>query len=165
VNLNETVTDGGDRAESATVEQLARVLGNVVRTLQNHFKGQFYKLAGGEELTVPQIFLLRHLMQHGSSSISELADHLKLANSTVSGIVDRLERNSYVRRSRDNIDRRIVYVQLTSQAERLRTEVPDFQQKFLMNLFAGVAEESLQEMLLSLSKLNELINRAEDRKS
>jgi len=149
--------------DNTTSEQLAKVLGDIVRTLQNQFKGHFYRLSDGEELTVPQIFLLRHLMHHGSTSISELADHLNLANSTVSGIVDRLERNSYVRRNRDGADRRIVYVQLTEQAEKLREKVPDFQQKFLMSLFQGVPEDALQDMLSSLIKLNQLIHQAENR--
>lgn len=156
---NVTLEPIGDRLNSA--DTLGRMLGEIVKALHRQFKKQFNEFAGGQALTVPQLFLLRQLVQSGPSSISDLAEKLNLANSTVSGIVDRLERDGFVSRTRDKVDRRIVYVHLTEHAERFKAQVPEFQKKFLTELLQGVDEVTLQDMLTSFGRLHDLIQRFE----
>ncbi|MHB1651948.1 MAG: MarR family winged helix-turn-helix transcriptional regulator [Desulfitobacteriaceae bacterium] len=151
----------GSGAEIA--ENLGQMLGEIVKALHHQFKKQFHEFTGGQELTVSQIFLLRSLVNRGPSSISDLAENLNLANSTVSGIVDRLERDGFVMRVRDKADRRIVYVQLTERAERLKEQVPQFHQMFLNDLLQGVDERTLYEMSSSFQILYDLIQRFEER--
>lgn len=151
-----------DRPVPEIAEDLGQMLGEIVKAMHRQFRKQFNRFTGEKELTVPQIFLLRTLVFKGSVSISELAEHLNLANSTVSGIVDRLERDGFVVRVRDKDDRRIVYVQLTEQAERFKEQVPQFSRKFLRELLQGVDEQTLREMSSSFRQLFELIKRFED---
>lgn len=143
-------------------ENLGIMLAEIVKSWHRQFKKQFNEFAGEQKLTVPQIFLLGHLVHNGPSSISDIAENLNLANSTISGIVDRLERDGFVRRVRDEVDRRIVYVQLTKHSERFKEQVPQFQKKFFKELLKGVDESTIQEMLISFGKLNELIRRFEE---
>jgi MarR family transcriptional regulator, organic hydroperoxide resistance regulator len=56
-------------------------------------------------LTAPQVGALRALAD-GGLSLKELSARLGLAHSTVSGIVDRLERRGFLRREPDARDRR-----------------------------------------------------------
>lgn len=144
-------------------DDLGKMLREIVKALNQQFKKQFHQFAGGQELTVPQLFLLRHLVHFGPSSISDLAEHLSLANSTVSGIVDRLERDGFVRRTRDKVDRRLVYVHLTEHAESFRLQVSEFQNRFLMQLLDGVDENDLQDMLRSFRKLHDIIKGFEEK--
>lgn len=143
-------------------ENLGLTLNEIVKALHRQFKKQFHEFMGGKELTVPQIFLLRDLVKKGPTSISDLAANLNLANSTVSGIVDRLERDGFVKRVRGS-DRRVVYVQLTERAACFKEQVPQFQQKFLNELLKGVDEESQAEMYASFKKIHDLILRFEER--
>lgn len=145
-------------------ENLGLTLNEIVKALHRQFKKQFHEFMGGQELTVPQIFLLRELIKKGPASISNLAERLNLANSTVSGIVDRLERDGFVKRVRGT-DRRVVYVQLTERAESFKEQVPQFHQKFLNELLTGVDEKSLAEMYNSFKKVSDLILRFEDKDS
>ncbi len=151
-----------DNNQLQVTDDLSQMLGEIVKSLNRLFRKQFHRFAGGQELTVPQIFLLKHLVHHGPTSISELAGNLNLANSTVSGIVDRLERDGYVLRVRDAVDRRIVFVQLTEHGERLRQQVPEFQQRFLRDLIRDLPEQDLAQMLTSFRKLNGLIQTFEE---
>ena len=146
-----------------TAQDLGQLVGEIVKSLNRQFKKQFHEFAGGQALTVPQILLLHQLVVNGSSTISELAEHLNLANSTISGIVDRLERDGFVYRLKDEVDRRIVHVHLTEHAKRLRQQVPEFQKKFLLELMQGTSDQNLHEMLVSFTKFYKLIQRFEDK--
>ncbi|GBF33897.1 transcriptional regulator [Desulfocucumis palustris] len=64
-------------------------------------------------LTVPQRFIMGHLIKHGSMSVKELGQKVGLTHSTVSGIVDRLERKGMAIRVQDLQDRRITKVTIT----------------------------------------------------
>ncbi len=75
-------------------------------------------------VTVPQSGVLKALDECGSLPIGTLADRLLLRTSTVSGIVDRLERDGHVTRVRGNADRRVVHVELTHQGRGLCARLP-----------------------------------------
>src|SRR5271165_509333 len=57
-------------------------------------------------LTLPQIAVLRQLVVADGLSLKELSERLGLAHSTVSGIVDRLERREFLHRRPDPQDKR-----------------------------------------------------------
>jgi DNA-binding MarR family transcriptional regulator len=66
-------------------------------------------------LTGPQLFLLRELFLEQPKTLGDLSKALELSNSTVTGIVDRLERNGLVTRTRDEKDRRVIWISTTEQ--------------------------------------------------
>lgn len=135
-----------DRSREKITEDLALMLGEIVKALHQQFRSQFRQFTGNLVLTVPQILLLKTLIFQGPTSISDLAEHLNLANSTVSGIVDRLERDGFVMRVRDETDRRIVFVQLTERSEQFKEQMPQFHQKFLNELLQGIEEAKVRQM-------------------
>src|SRR5258708_12342280 len=61
-------------------------------------------------LTLPQIAVLRHLNAEDGLSLKELSERLGLAHSTVSGIVDRLERRGLLHRRPDANDKRFTRI-------------------------------------------------------
>src|SRR5216684_5264991 len=61
-------------------------------------------------LTLPQIAVLRQLTTEDGLSLKELSQRLGLAHSTVSGIVDRLERRGFLHRQLDAKDRRFTRI-------------------------------------------------------
>src|SRR3954451_4721682 len=78
-------------------------------------------------LTMPQAMLLHHLAADGGRrSARELGRECDMLASTATGVIDRLERDGYVRRERDLDDRRVVWVQLTDKGEALQGKLPAF---------------------------------------
>lgn len=73
-------------------------------------------------LTGPQLFILRELFLGEPRTIGELSKALELSNSTITGIVDRLERANLVERHRDEKDRRVVWIRPTVSCLSLKTE-------------------------------------------
>ncbi len=78
-------------------------------------------------LTVPQFFVLRGLAHRERAkeacSVGDLAERLQQSYPTVTGILDRLEREGLVERRRDPENRRVVRVRLTDQGRALLEEL------------------------------------------
>lgn len=68
-------------------------------------------------ITLVQLKALYKLSAHPSISLAELAENLKLTNSTVSGLVDRLVQSGLVERKTSAGDRRAVEISLTEKGE------------------------------------------------
>lgn len=109
-------------------------------------------------LTFPQLTLLFLIQQYGPLRITELSRKLDLPNSTVSGIVDRLEKEGLVVRKRDDVDRRVVTVQLTENVDHIISDLQAKLEGFFQEVFEHVPEEDLLEIVRGLQKLNDIFD-------
>src|SRR3984885_2430834 len=82
------------------------------------------ELARQVELTGPQLTVLKMLEGMGNISLSELSERIRAQNSTVTGIIDRMEREGLVVRTRSTEDRRGVNIQLPEEGGRIAREIP-----------------------------------------
>jgi DNA-binding MarR family transcriptional regulator len=73
----------------------------------------------------PQIWALRTIEGSGSLTMGELADHMFLHMSTVTGIVDRLESRHLVIRERFGEDRRVVHLRVTARGRAVIERTPE----------------------------------------
>ena len=64
------------------------------------------------------------LEQIGDLSLSELSERIRAQNSTVTGIIDRMEREGLVVRERSKEDRRVVHIRLTPKGRKLAEDIP-----------------------------------------
>lgn len=96
-----------------------RILMNYIQVSQ-HLSQQFRSHFGKMNLTFPQALALRVLGTEGPMPISKLAEKMGSANSTISGIVDRLERLELAKRTRSELDHRVIYVEATEKYIELR---------------------------------------------
>jgi DNA-binding MarR family transcriptional regulator len=69
------------------------------------------------EFTAPQLHAILWLGIEGPPTMGELAQRVGATEKTITGIVDRLEREAFLERTRDTTDRRVVRVQLTKKGE------------------------------------------------
>jgi len=80
-------------------------------------------------LTTSQFFMLIALYEENGILISKLAEKVALDRSTLTGLVDRLERDGLVKRTNDPNDRRAIKVYLTDKAEELRHDLLEIYHK------------------------------------
>ena len=77
--------------------------------------------------------------------ISKLAENMGSANSTISGIVDRLERLGLAKRTRSELDHRVIYVETTEKyleiRERAKSGVNEYFNSLLDRLAPGERED------------------------
>ena len=112
-----------DKVESTQTDarQLADQLEFIQRTLIRTIRsraGSFRARAEESGITVQQQLLVLELSRHDGLSLKDLSRHMGLSHSTVSGIVDRLERRRLVSREADERDRRITRIYLSEKVKR-----------------------------------------------
>lgn len=93
---------------------------NCFLALEKLFSSAMKVYYNGRSLTIPQLLLLDRLDAAGPTQISHLAQLLSCSNSTISGILDRLESLELVRRSRISDDLRVVHVETTEKCSQLK---------------------------------------------
>jgi MarR family transcriptional regulator, organic hydroperoxide resistance regulator len=111
------------------------------------------ELARRAELTGPQLTVVKMLESVGDLSLSDLSDRIRAQNSTVTGIVDRMEREGLVVRSRSTEDKRVVHIRLTEKGERIAREIPVEPMEIFRSALAGLTATEARDLLRVLTKL------------
>jgi len=76
-------------------------------------------------LTSSQFFLLTALYEKDGLPISALSRKVALDKATLTGLLDRLERDGFAKRKADSEDRRTIKIHLTAKAEKMREELTE----------------------------------------
>lgn len=142
------------------MEQAKQLLGSYLRVTQ-HMSRQFRSYFSQLDLTFPQALVLTVLGEEGPVPISHLAQLTGSANSTVSGIVDRLERLNLVARVRSGEDRRVIYVALTDQYRDMQKQMEPSVSAYLSKLLRELSDKEMASICAALDKLDTTLQRAE----
>ncbi len=111
------------------------------------------ELARRANVTGPQLTVVKLLETIGDLSLSELSDRIHAQNSTVTGIVDRMEREGLAQRIRSTEDRRVVRIHLTEKGLALAREVPVEPMEILRSALGGLTAAETQELLRLMTKI------------
>ena len=132
--------------------------------LTQHMSQQFRSHFGRLNLTFPQALVLTVLGEGDPVPISTLAERTGSANSTVSGIVDRLEKLELARRDRSGEDRRVIYVAATENYQALRKKAETDVGGYFSSVLCSMPKEDRLLIASALHKLDEalLSKEAED---
>ncbi len=128
--------------------------------VSQHASRQFRLHFGKLNLTFPQALILNTLLEEAPVPISTLADRTGSANSTVSGIVDRLEKMELVRRERSEEDRRVIYVNLTEQCRTMRDSAKSSVKGYFASLMDTLSEEEQRSIRDGLVRLDQVLEAA-----
>jgi DNA-binding MarR family transcriptional regulator len=99
-------------------QELDRNLREVRRILRKPVEEEAARLG----LTRPQLSVMQVLFRSEGMSLKELSRQVGLAHSTVSGIVDRLEKKGLITRQPDPDDRRLTRIMIPARLRRLGEE-------------------------------------------
>ncbi|WP_243108127.1 MarR family transcriptional regulator [Clostridium sp. JN-9] len=126
--------------------------------VNKNFKHCMRKNFGIGGLTIPQTLVVFTLFKSGEMKISELSKKVNLSNSTVSGIVDRLEKQGMVERTRSEEDRRTVFVSVTEKFKEVHKGFhKEIEKNFEDSLSSGTPEE-LEKVIEGLNILKRILN-------
>ena len=115
------------------------------------------ELARRAELTGPQLTVMKMLEQIGDLSLSELSERIRAQNSTVTGIIDRMEREGLVCRERSKSDRRVVYIRLTEKGAKLAREIRVEPLEIFRSALTSLTQADLRDLLRILMKLQKRV--------
>ena len=134
------------------MEETSNVLMTYLRVTQR-MSQQFRSHFGRLNLTFPQALVLNVLAEEGPVPISTLAERTGSANSTVSGIVDRLEKLELAKRERSENDRRVIYVSVTDKYRALREKTATDVNGYFDSLLDKMDEKDRSMVKSALEKL------------
>ena len=135
-------------------------ISEIMQSLRRIFKAiQDYSHEVSEKfgITGPQLWALKTISQNESLSLSDLGKRMYLHPSTITGVIDRLEKKRYVTRIRDQVDRRVIYVQLTAEGKRLAKRAPNPAQGKMIYGLKNLKRRELNLIYDSLQKLVEIM--------
>lgn len=104
-------------------------------------------------LTGPQLTVIKMLEGIGDLSLSELSEKIRAQNSTVTGIIDRMEREGLVIRARSTEDRRVVKIKLTEKGSKLAKEIQVEPMEIFRSALEGLTAAESRDLLRILSKI------------
>lgn len=109
------------------------------------------------DLTPVQYAVLYCLWENDKKSPKEIAERLKLENSTISGILERMEKKGLIKRMISKEDRRFIQIMLTEKGAVLEKDVlaaVDKVNEEVMSVFSKEECENLKTQLRVLAGLS-----------
>ncbi|MGX4598125.1 MarR family winged helix-turn-helix transcriptional regulator [Faecalimicrobium sp. JNUCC 81] len=108
-------------------------------------------------LTHQQVMVIKLIAHNGKVNISQLCEEMSLAKGTVSGIVTRLENAGYVKKVKDENDKRNTYVTFADKGLEFAKEFRTTINQSFDKIFENFTEEEIKEVKESLLKIRNKI--------
>lgn len=118
---------------------ISKVCQKLITNLQKAFS------ESGVEVTPIQVMLLFFLQKNDGSSLSQISQGLMLENPTVTGLIDRLEKSGYVKRSDHPKDRRVYLVHLTERGNKVAKKALPIVKKLNEQIKEGYSKGEIED--------------------
>jgi DNA-binding MarR family transcriptional regulator len=122
------------------IHELFTAMKHSAKVMQTVFHMELKKLG----ITVPQARVMKVLYKKGPLSLVRLSEEMNTSTSSLSGIVDRMERMGLVVRRRGKKDRRVVYIELSEKAKDMKDLFPNEVKFFRKYTSSLSADEMIQ---------------------
>lgn len=145
---------------SQTKEYLM-VLDKLIPSLIRHFQVGNPQRIQGIDITLQQYITLRAITRQGKCTTTELSGLLGVTAGTMSGMLNRLAANHYIKRERGRNDRRIVYIKPTEEAKKMVDRIISEQAKHSKNIIEKLTNKEKQDLMRIMNSLFRIINSLE----
>lgn len=119
--------------------------------------GSLVKDQIGSDLTNDQHFTLRYINQVGSCTSSELAEVFDVQKSAITAIIQRLWEKGLIQRTRDEKDRRVVYLTLTDKGNELYLNAEERIHQLVESLITKFDPTEIKQFIETFEKLNQVL--------
>ena len=142
--------------DDALADAILRAIRRILRKTSEHSRSVFHESG----LTVAQVLCLRLIGEEaaaGELTAAELSETIQLSPATISRILDRLDSNGLIKRTRNQTDRRRVSLSLTRKGRSRLNNLPKpLQEEFLQQL-QDLPEKKRIALLDSLEQVVEMM--------
>ena len=133
-----------------------------VLRLSDRFENRLGRMFREFGLTNSQYNVLRILRGEGKPLPSlEVADRMIQVVPAITGLIDRLEKQSFVRRERSAEDRRVVFVEITKQGLTVLAKIDEPLNELHRKLLGKMPRKELAELIRLLCRARESFEAAE----
>jgi len=130
------------------IEQLLKDISVMLKRFEREVITQF-------PITQQQFYVLRMLSEYGEMTIGELSQKCCLACSTMTDLIDRMEKNQVVKRVRGKQDRRVVNIYLLPRGNEILNKVMKARRQWLANVLSHLSVEERKNIKKHLTVVYE----------
>ena len=112
-------------------------------------------------LTGPQILILKELYSKEGITVSEIAANINLSQSTVTNILDRLEKRGLISRNRSEADKRRVNVHIKEEGMEMIKNDPSLLQEHFVERFRKLPDWEQSSILSALQRVATMMDATE----
>jgi len=114
-----------------------------------------------EDITTDQFSILQYIHQKETTTATQIAQSFGVGRSAITALVNRLVEKDFIKRKRNEEDRRIVYLSLTERGTYVVKETEKEINRFLIDKLAHFDMNDVEHFLVSLEKLSMLMENAQ----
>ena len=131
---------------------------HLLHSVHHRIKRGMREILQDSELTFPQASILKTIDGYDTPpTLADVACKMHLAPSTVTDIVQRLERNELLVREKDPADARAFRLQVTTEARKLIQVAEARYDAFILHSIVDFDTDELQLFLSMLDRLNQAL--------
>ncbi|OIK16416.1 MarR family transcriptional regulator [Bacillus sp. MUM 116] len=109
------------------------------------------------DLTSDQHYMLRYIRKSGTCTSSELAEVFEVKKSAITAIINRMWEKGLIKRTRDENDRRVVYLHLSEKGIDLFEQTENRIHKLVESIINQFDETEIKQFLDTYEKLNRVL--------
>jgi len=141
-------------------ESISEII-DLSRNFNKSMRHKFHHSIHNSGFTFPQLSVISMLEKYGEQKVSELSLKIGLSDSTVSGILDRLEQKDIIRRERTKDDRRVVKISLTGKSKEFCNDFHQKREEYFTQLLKNLSEQEIKDIIKGLKILNRALTKEE----
>jgi MarR family 2-MHQ and catechol resistance regulon transcriptional repressor len=129
--------------------ELWRLVRGIYRTALKRLNARLAK----ERVSFSQYSVLLALARRGPMQMNKLGENMLVAPANVTGLVDRMEKKGYVRRRRDEADRRLYMIEPTPLGVKTFERISERFQSYVRSIGKDLSQSERSAVVASLSKV------------
>lgn len=135
------------------VDQYITISFSVNKKAESLVKGQM-----DDDLTCDQHYTLRYIYQIESCTPSDLAEVFGVKKSAITAMVNRMWKKGWIQRTRDEMDRRVVYLTLTDAGKELYLKTETRIHKLVESVLQNFDQTEVEQFLGTYEKLFRILS-------
>ena len=153
-NKNTAILENSDDIYTIRTKEIIYAIRRLMQAGE-HYTKELNKIYN---VSAAQINCLLALHENGPLPLSQIAKYVMVNSSTVTGVIDRLEKKDLVKRLRVSKDRRVITVELTKSGKMLAENAPSPIQQKIIDGLNQLPPGDIDEIALTLKRLTDMLD-------
>ncbi|MEM6343691.1 MAG: MarR family transcriptional regulator [Bacteroidota bacterium] len=137
--------------ELAKLEKNLYDLADIYRKHQTYIKTKY-------KISALDMEILQLVIVEGPKKMKEIGEHFQVKLSTLTSIIDKIERKRLVKRVNSRHDRRVVHLAASPKGKQVYTDYSNHIQLIAKMLQTSLDDQQLSALLEGLDRLSQLVN-------
>jgi DNA-binding MarR family transcriptional regulator len=140
-------------SESLSVERLEkslRTLSDVYRKHQDYIKTKY-------RISALEMEIIQLVVLDGRKKMKEIGQHFNVKLSTLTSIIDKIERQRLVKRVNSQKDRRVVFLEVTKKGQRLYESYSQYLHVIAQMMRRSMDDDQFLALVQGLETMTELV--------